>query len=148
MVNKARSQKIAKFGIYLVVIVLVNIAAVTLFLRVDVTANRVYSISTASRQVVSTLTEPLTINVFFTRNLPAPHNNTERYLRDLLEEYAIYANRFFNYRFYDVSAEEGELSEKAGENQKIANNYGIQPIQIQVVDKEEVTIYRLKLLLL
>ena len=93
MLAKARSQKFAKFIIYLVVVVLVNIAAVTLFFRLDVTANRVYSISAASRQVVSTLTEPLTINVFFTRNLPAPHNNTERYLRDLLEEYAIYAKQ-------------------------------------------------------
>ncbi len=138
MVGKARSQKIAKFGIYLVVIVLVNIAAVTLFFRVDVTANRVYSISTASRQVVSTLTEPLTINVFFTRNLPAPHNNTERYLRDLLEEYAIYANRFFNYRFYDVSAEEGDVGALARSNQELARSYGINPIQIQIIDEDQV----------
>jgi ABC-2 type transport system permease protein len=74
--------------------------------------------------------------------LPAPHNNTERYLRDLLEEYAIYANKYFNYRFYDVSAEEGELSEETQENQKLANNYGIHPLQIQVVEKDEVKFQR------
>ena len=68
--------------------------------------------------MVSTLSEPLTINVFFTRNLPPPHNQTERYLRDLLEEYAIRANKYFNYRFYDVSFE-GEAGERgAMENQK------------------------------
>ena len=138
MLGKARSQKYAKFVIYLVAVVLVNVAAVTLFYRVDVTANRVYSISAASRQVVSTLTEPLTINVFFTRNLPAPHNNTERYLRDLLEEYAIYANRYFNYRFYDVSAEDGEVGAMARSNQELARSYGINPIQIQVIDEDQV----------
>jgi ABC-type uncharacterized transport system involved in gliding motility auxiliary subunit len=138
MLAKARSQKIAKFVIYLVVVVLVNIAAVTLFFRIDVTANRVYSISAASRQVVNTLTEPLTINVFFTRNLPAPHNNTERYLRDLLEEYAIYANRYFNYRFFDVSAEEGDVGAIARSNQELARSYGINPIQIQVIDEDQV----------
>ncbi len=138
MVNKARSQKYAKFVIYLVVIVLVNVAAVTLFYRIDVTANRAYSISAVSRRVVSTLSEPLTINVFFTRNLPAPHNATERYLRDLLEEYAIYANRYFNYRFFDVSAEEGDVGAVARSNQELARSYGINPIQIQIIDEDQV----------
>jgi len=130
---KKGSEKYIKFLIYLVVVVLVNVAGITLFFRVDLTANRMYSISNASKKVVSTLSEPLTIKVFFTKNLPAPHNNTERYLHDMLQEYAIYANSHFNYRFYDVSAEEGELSEKSQENQKLANNYGIHPMQIQAI---------------
>ena len=108
----------------------------------DLTANKVYSISEASRKVVGTLSEPLTIKVFFTKDLPAPHNNTERYLRDLLAEYAIYANKFLNYSFYDVSAEEGEISEKTRQNQQLANNYGIHPIQIQAVEKDEVKFQR------
>ena len=142
MPDKKRSAKYVKFAVYLIVIVLVNVAGITLFSRIDLTANKVYSISDASKKVVSTLSEPLTINVFFTRDLPAPHNNTERYLHDLLEEYAIYANKFFNYRFYDVSPEEGDTTEAARENQKLANNYGIHPIQIQVIEKDEVTFQR------
>ena len=87
---------------------------------------------------MATLSEPLTINVFFSRNLPAPHNNTERYLHDLLEEYANYANRYFNYRFYDVSAESGDTSPGANQNQELARNYGVFPVQIQAVEKDEV----------
>jgi ABC-type uncharacterized transport system involved in gliding motility auxiliary subunit len=60
----------------------------------------------------------------------------------MLEEYAIYANNHFNYHFYDVSAEEGELSEKSQENQKLANDYGIHPIQIQAIEKDEVKFQR------
>ena len=133
-----RSGQFFKFAIYLVIVVLVNVAGITLFLRADLTADKIYSISAASKRVVGTLSEPLTIKVFFTKDLPPPYNNTERYLHDLFEDYAIYGNKFFNYRFYNVSAEEGELTEKARENQKIANNYGIQPIQIQVIDNDEV----------
>jgi ABC-2 type transport system permease protein len=128
----------AKFFIYLIVIVLINIAGVTFFFRADLTGNKIYSISEASREVVSTLSEPLTINVFFTKNLPAPHNNTERYLHDLLQEYSVYANQHFNYRFYDVSPDEGEISQQTEQNQKLANNYGIHPVQIQLVEKDEV----------
>jgi ABC-2 type transport system permease protein len=142
MPGKKRSEKYIKFLIYLIIVVLVNVAGITLFFRMDLTANRMYSISDVSKKVVSTLSEPLTIKVFFTKNLPAPHNNTERYLHDMLEEYAIYANNHFNYNFYDVSAEEGELSEKSQENQKLANDYGIHPIQIQAIEKDEVKFQR------
>jgi ABC-type uncharacterized transport system involved in gliding motility auxiliary subunit len=131
-----------KFGLYLVVVVLINVAGITLFGRIDLTQSKSYSLSEVSRKVVSSLSEPLTINIFFSRNLPAPYNNVEQYLHDLLEEYAVHANRFFNYRFYDVSAEEGDMPAEARENQKLASTYGIHPIQVQVIEKDEVKFQR------
>jgi ABC-2 type transport system permease protein len=133
-----RYAKYLKLCIYLVIIVLVNVAGMTLFFRADLTENKIYSISEASKHVVSTLSEPLTIDVFFTKDLPAPYNNTERYLHDLLEEYAIHANKYFNYRFYDVSPESEGINATTRENQKLANNYGIRPVQIQVFEQDEV----------
>jgi ABC-2 type transport system permease protein len=131
-----------KFGLYLLVVVLINVAGITLFARLDLTRGQSYSLSEVSRKVVSSLSEPLTINVFFSRNLPAPYNTVEQYLRDLLEEYAVQGNRFFNYRFYDVSAEEGDIPADARENQKLASTYGIHPIQVQVIEKDEVKFQR------
>ncbi len=133
-----RYAKYIKLSIYLVIIVLMNVAGMTLFFRIDLTENSIYSISEASKKVVSSLSEPLTINVFFTKNLPAPHNNTERYLHDLLEEYAIHANSYFNYKFYDVSPEAEGIDPLTRENQNLANNYGIHPVQIQVYEEDEV----------
>jgi ABC-type uncharacterized transport system involved in gliding motility auxiliary subunit len=133
-----RYARYIKLCIYLIIIVLVNVAGMTLFFRIDLTENGIYSISEASKKVVSTLSEPLTINVFFTKNLPAPHNNTERYLHDLLEEYAIHANSYFNYKFYDVSPEAEGINPLTRENQNLANNYGIHPVQIQVYEEDEV----------
>ena len=135
---KKRHAKYFKLFIYLVIIVLINVAGITLFFRIDLTENHIYSISDASKKVVSSLSEPLTINVFFTKNLPAPHNNTERYLHDLLEEYAIHANSYFNYKFYDVSPEAEGTDPLTRENQNLANNYGIHPVQIQVYEEDEV----------
>jgi ABC-type uncharacterized transport system involved in gliding motility auxiliary subunit len=127
-----------KFLIYLIVVVLINVAGETLFFRIDLTGSSAYSISEASKEVVGVLSEPLSIKVFFTKNLPAPHNNTEVYLRDLLSEYGVYANENFNYRFYDVSPEEGETSKEAKENQELAQSYGIYPVRIQAIEKDEV----------
>ena len=132
-----KQKRYGKFAVYIAAIVLINLVAATLFFRLDLTANKVYSLSKVSRNVVSTLKEPLTINVFFTSNLPSPYNTVEQYIKDMLGEYALNANTYFNYRFYDVSAE-GEIdAARTEENRKLAQNYGINPVQIQVVEKDE-----------
>ena len=142
MNRRIKLGKYYRFLVYLAVVILVNIAGQTLFLRADLTSKGIYSLSEASKDAVGNLSEPLTINVFFTKNLPAPHNNTERYLRDLLEEYSVHSNRHFNYRFYDVSTEEGDLGEDEKRNQQLARDFGIQPIQIQDVEQDEVKFKR------
>ncbi|MCK5783325.1 MAG: Gldg family protein [Desulfobacterales bacterium] len=137
MKGKFQADIYIKFLIYAVVIILINLAGKTLFFRADLTENRIYSLSEASKAAVEKLSEPLTINVFFTENLPAPHNSTQRYLMDLLEEYAISGNNYFNYRFYDVSPQEEGTSDKAMENRKLAENYGINPVEIRIIEKDE-----------
>jgi len=137
MRDKTTSRYI-KFALYILVIVLINIVGITMFTRLDLTGNKVYSLSDVSKEAVSTLSEPLTINVFFTRNLPAPYNTVERYIKDLLAEYSLYSNNYFNYRFYDVNPEDESGADKSAENRKLAGDYGIYPIQIQAYEKDEV----------
>jgi len=137
MGNPLIKEHYLKFILYVAVIVLVNIVGLTLFFRADLTRSGIYSLSDASKEAVATLSEPLSINVFFSKNLPAPHNNTERYLKDLLGEYAASAGRRFNYTFYNVSSQEGDLTKQADDNREIARNFGIQPIQIRVMENDE-----------
>ncbi|MEA2059436.1 MAG: Gldg family protein [Thermodesulfobacteriota bacterium] len=126
-----------RFFIYFIVIVLINIAGVTLFFRADLTENKIYSLSKASRDVVKTLSEPLSIKIFFTRDLPAPHNNTERYLHDLMAEYAAVSGRLFNYQFYDVTPKESGLTGQTDVNRQLARDYGISPVQIRIIENDE-----------
>ena len=142
MAKSNTSANRIKFLAYLVLIVLVNIAGLTLFTRLDLTENDMYSLSDVSQTVVKTLSEPLTIHVFFTKNLPAPHNSTERYLHDLLEEYAIYANKNFNYRFHDVNPDVAGSAAGAAETQRLAETYGINPVQIQAIENDEIKFQR------
>jgi len=139
MTIKKRYESYIKFGVYAVVIILINMAGQTLFQRWDLTENNSFSLSEASKQVVSTLEEPLTIKVFFTKDLPAPHNTIEQYLHDLLEEYALFANKNFNFTFYDVSPDENDLSENAQANRNMAQNYGVYPNQVRYIEKDQVS---------
>ena len=138
MAKSGNMQKYVRFIMYLAVVILLNIVGMNLFFRADLTKNRLYSLSDASKDVVSNLREPLTIKVFFTKDLPPPHNNTEQYIHDLLNEYDLYANQYFNYQFYNVSTKQGDDDTDAATNQKLANEYGIHAVQIQNVEKDEV----------
>lgn len=138
MGNFSIKEKYFKFILYIVVIGLINIVGITLFFRADLTKDKIYSLSQASQDVVETLSEPLSIKVFFSKDLPAPHNNTERYLRDLLEEYSAKSKKYFNYTFYNVTQEEGALTQKADTNRDMARDYGIQPVQIRIMENDEV----------
>ena len=133
----AKSGPFGRYGkllLYVVVVVLINIVGVGLFTRVDLTANRLYSLSPASKEVVSTLSEPLTFKVFFSANLPAPYNGVERYVHDLLQEYALAGNKYFNYQFYNPAGDD----ETAVRNQDLARSYGIAPVQIRAIEQDEV----------
>ncbi|BCS95431.1 hypothetical protein DSLASN_10630 [Desulfoluna limicola] len=140
-INKVtmKRERYLKGLIYIVVVVLLNVAGATLFFRADLTENKVYSLSEASIEAVKNLSEPLTINVFFSEELPAPHNNTQKYLADLLEEYAINANRYFNYRFYPIGGDM-ETNPTSKRNADLANSYGIRPVNIQMVESDEVKV--------
>ena len=129
--------KYIKFAMYAVVIVLINMVGMTLFFRLDLTRNQIYSLSPISKQVVATLTEPLTVKVFFSRDLPAPYNSNELYLRDLLNEYAQQNPRYFKVDHYNVGGDTGGDGDRALTHQQIARDYGIQPVQIQIVERDE-----------
>ncbi|RLB71296.1 MAG: ABC transporter permease [Deltaproteobacteria bacterium] len=134
MVKSGPFGRYGKLLLYVVVVVLINLVGVTLFTRFDLTANRVYSLSPASKEVVATLSEPLTFKIFFSANLPAPYNGVERYVHDLLQEYALAGNNYFNYQFYNPAGDD----ETAAYNQKMARSYGIQPVQIRAIEQDEV----------
>ncbi|MCK5915120.1 MAG: GldG family protein, partial [Deltaproteobacteria bacterium] len=123
-----------KLVLYIVVVVMINLVGINLFTRFDLTSNQVYSLSPASKEVVSTLSEPLTLKIFFSANLPAPYNGVERYVHDLLQEYELAGNNYFNYQFFNPSGDD----EAAAQIQKLAGSYGVQPVQIRAIEQDEV----------
>ena len=131
-------EKWLNFLLYLVVIVMINLLSGTLFFRLDLTENKSYSLSGASKNLVASLEEPLTVRAFLSENLPQPYNNLEQQMRDLLEEYSLEGNRNFNYSLYMMD-QEGTATDEGGRNLRdMAGDYNIPAIQIQNVEQDEV----------
>lgn len=121
-----------KHALYVILIILINVAGTTLFFRADLTENNSYSLSDSSKNLVANLEEPLTIKVFLSENLPVPYNTLERDIRDILGEYKLKANKHFNYSI--------DLIKKDGENDVKPEMYGIYPVNIQSVEQDEMKV--------
>ena len=121
------------FVLFVLILVLANIAGRKAFLRFDLTSQGSYSISPASRNTVKTLTEPLSVKVFFSDNLNAPYSSVYQYIKDILVEYKSAANDNFSYEFVDM---------KKPDNEKLARTYGLNQIQIQELKNNEVGMKR------
>lgn len=129
-----------RFSLYAVVVILANIASLKFFARLDLTRVDAYSLSQASRDVLDGLKEPLTIKAYFTRNLPFPYNTVEQQARDLFEEYSLRANRMVSYTVTTIEPESETSSAAAATVRQEAQTYGVRPIQIQKVERDEVKV--------
>jgi gliding-associated putative ABC transporter substrate-binding component GldG len=126
--SKASGENILFYVVTLAILVILNIVAVRLFFRVDLTRNEQYSLSDVSISAVQGLDDKLVVKAYFTKNLPPPFNATERYVRDLLEEYESRSKGHMKVVFIDPSDEA-----KAEE----ARQAGILEVTHQVIEKDQ-----------
>lgn len=116
------------FVLFILLLILVNIAGSKSFIRWDLTEQKSYSLSKASKTLVKNLDEPLSIRVFFDDDLPVDYSNISQYVEDLLDEYKRAANKNFTVSYMDLSKEE---------NRDLAYSYGLTQVQIQEYNNNE-----------
>jgi gliding-associated putative ABC transporter substrate-binding component GldG len=121
---------ISNLLVVIAIVIVVNLIGLRLFTRADLTENKIYTLSSASRNVVGNLEDRLTVKAYFTKDLPAPYNANSRYVNDALEDYRSYSHGNFVYQFVDPVNEKG-LEEEA-------QRYRIQPVQVNVMEKDNV----------
>jgi len=123
--KKVQTTVLLVFGI----ILLVNIIAGKFFFRLDYTDDQRYSLSKATKDILSGLSEPVTISAYFSEDLPPDIEKVRQDFRDMLVEYASYSNGLIVYEFINPS-ESQESEMKAQQN-------GIQPIMINVRERDQ-----------
>ena len=117
------------FILFVIFLVLLNLAGHKAFVRFDLTAPKSYSLSKASKTVVKNLDAPLSVRVFFSDNLPSTYTSVSQYVKDILVEYKGAANKNFSVSYMDMSKPE---------NEDLARELGIQQVQIQELKNNEV----------
>ncbi len=128
-----KSQTLIRTAIILGILVLLNIVSVRIFGRIDVTERNLFTLSDASKNLMRSLDDKVTVKAFFTDDLPSPYNNNRRALLDQLNEYKAYAGGNLLYEFINPEGEKGEQE---------AQQQGVAPVQVQVVKEDKFEVKR------
>ncbi len=112
------------------IVLVINFLSNELHLRLDLTDNHQYTLSKATRDILSNLEEPVTVKAYFSKDLPANVGKTRDDFRDLLIEYASRSGGMIAYEF--INPNESESTEQQ------AAQSGIQPVMINVREKDQV----------
>lgn len=112
------------------VIILINILSERFFIRLDFTEDKRFTLSDATKNILKSLTEPVTINVYFSEDLPPNMGITKKDVKDILVEYSNRSKGMLVYEFVNPNKDE-ETEQEALQN-------GIQPVMINVRDKDKV----------
>jgi gliding-associated putative ABC transporter substrate-binding component GldG len=131
--SSLKTQTLIRLAIVLGILILVNIISIRLFWRVDMTRNRIFTLSDASKQLMRSLDDRVTVTAYFTEDLPAPYNNNRRMLLDELNDYRAYSRGNLQYDFIDPTGEKGEHE---------AEEQGISPVQVQVLKNDKFEVKR------
>ena len=114
----------------LAAIVIVNIISDKLFVRLDLTEDNRYTLSDATKDIIKNLDEPVTITAYFSEDLPPDIAKTRRDFKELLTEYRNVSKNKIMYQFINPNADD--------EKEKEAMSKGIQPVLINVREKDQV----------
>ncbi len=131
--KNAKLQAIIRALLILVILILVNIISIRIFGRLDLTKEKVYTLSDASKKLVEHLDDRINIRGYFTEDLPAPYNDNRRAVLDILNDYRAYSNGNVHFEFINPQGEKGEQE---------AQEAGIPPIQVQVVNNDKLEVKR------
>lgn len=111
------------------ILILINYFSNYFFIRLDLTKNKIYSLSKVSKKIVKNLNDPVYVKAYFNSNLPGQLLAMRKYLRDILQEFHSYSPRNFKFEFLDPSKDE-EISREA-------RREGLYPIQFTEIKKDK-----------
>ena len=131
--KKQKTQALIRIGLVLGILIVLNFISIRLFGRLDLTSQGVYTLSDASKKLVGSLDDRVTVKAYFTEDLPAPYNNNRRSVLDILNDYKAYSKGNLQYEFINPQGEKGEQD---------AQQQGISPVQVQVVNEDKLEVKR------
>ncbi len=122
-------SKKSKLGLIILAVVGVNVLSSWYFVRLDLTEEKRYSISEASKNMVSHLASPLEIEVYLDgSDLPGGFERLKQATRETLDEFKNYAGTNLNYRFFDPNSISNPEQKNAFIDSLISK--GIQPTNV------------------
>jgi len=128
-----RRSNIFEIVAVLLVLIFVNVISSYLFTRLDLTAEKRYTLSDATKKMLKNIDEPALFRVYLEgEDLPAEYRRFRNEIKDMLDQFRAY-NRYVEYEFVDPNKFDSD-EEKMQFYQKLAQK-GITPIPVSSTDE-------------
>jgi gliding-associated putative ABC transporter substrate-binding component GldG len=113
------------------IVIIVNIISDQLFFRIDLTADKSYTLSKATKNLLRSLEEPITVTAYFTEDVPPQLLQARKDFKDMLTEYSTIADGNIVYEFIDPNKDEA--------SERKAMQEGIMPSIVNVRERDQMT---------
>ncbi|MBP7167617.1 MAG: gliding motility-associated ABC transporter substrate-binding protein GldG [Bacteroidia bacterium] len=110
--SKLRSAALMQLGLLLGILVLVNVVSSFVFTRIDLTEDKRFTLSDASKRLVGNLKDVVFIKVYLAGEFSPGFSRLSQSTRELLDELREYSNGNLEYEFIDPSANTDETERK------------------------------------
>jgi len=126
---KSRSEIAVVIGAVIAVTALVNYVSNSFFYRLDLTENKQYTVSDATKRVLRGLDDIVLVKAFFSKDLPPETHNTVSTVRDLLSEYKNIAGGKLRVTWEDPAGNEDATASAA--------SLGVPEITLQTIKRDK-----------
>ena len=125
-----QSKIFIQLAIVVGIILVINLISSKMYLRLDFTADKRYTLSKATKNILEDLDDVVTVKAYFSEDLPPQLIRNRKDFEDLLVEYENRSDGNLVYEFISPNEDE-EIEREAMQN-------GIQPLIINVTEKDQV----------
>lgn len=127
-----RSKDFIRFVLVVAIVILLNIIGSLKFFRIDLTAEKRYSLSDATKNLLNNFDEILYVKIYLKGDFPAGFQRLQRESKQMLDEFRAYNPRI-EYEF--INPDEGEDTKVNEDIKEQLKFKGVKPYQIQVNQK-------------
>jgi gliding-associated putative ABC transporter substrate-binding component GldG len=124
-----KSKVITQLLIFVGILIVINMISNKLYLRLDFTADKRYTLSKATKDILNNLDDVITVTAYFTKDLPPQLQKVRKDFEDMLIEYENRSGGNVVYEFINPN-------ESDTEEQKAQQN-GVGPIMVNVTEKDQ-----------
>lgn len=129
--KKSKNYSTLRIGtaIIIIIAIVINLFGNYIGGRLDLTANKLYTLSEATKKIAGEVNDLITINVYVSQKLPTQIQLTYRDVKDILSDYQNISNGNIQVNYKHPDADKEVLSE--------AQSAGIPAIQFNVLKQDE-----------
>jgi ABC-2 type transport system permease protein len=124
-----KSQNLIRLFLLLLILVMVNVISSFVFTRFDLTSEKRFTLSPATRELVGSLDDIVYVQVYLDGDFPPSFKRLQSATREMLDELRAYSNGNIEYEFINPSSHP-EAAERNKVYQQLASK-GIQPTNLQ-----------------